>query len=265
MNEISEKTWRAYIERLRKINNAAAEKVTEWLNVYGVMEGGKISPLWSVDIYDRNLIDYCYYVVQEYGTASAAMSGAMYEALADLEGVTVPAAMLAENADVGEVAKTINGVLKHSNNPEELSSAVGRLVKRAGADTTLINAERDGAQFAWIPMGDTCAFCITLASRGWQNISKRALKNGHAEHIHSNCDCNYCVRFNESTTVEGYDPDAYYEMYENAEGYTPKEKINAMRREFYAENREEINAQKRMAYQKRKELNSSEATETNID
>ena len=163
MNEISEKTWRAYIERLRKINNAAAEKVTEWLNVYGVMEGGKISPLLSVDIYDRNLIDYCYYVVQEYGTASAAMSGAMYEALADLEGVTVPAAMLAENADVGEVAKTINGVLKHSNNPEELSSAVGRLVKRAGADTTLINAERDGAQFAWIPMGDTCAFCITLA------------------------------------------------------------------------------------------------------
>jgi hypothetical protein len=59
-------------------------------------------------------------------------------------------------------------------------------------------------------------------------------------------------------------------MYDNApveEGQkmTPKNRINAMRREAYAQNKEEINAQKRSAYAKRKELNSSEAEEINVN
>ena len=104
----------------------------------------------------------------------------------------------------------------------------------AGADTTLKNALRDGAQFAWIPSGETCAFCLTLASNGWQYASKKAIKGGHAEHIHSNCDCQYCISFNGKTDVAGYNPDKYYDMYHGAEGRTPKDKINAMRREAYA-------------------------------
>ena len=92
--------------------------------------------------------------------------------------------------------------------PALLQSAVSRLVKPAGADTTLKNAIRDGAEFAWIPHGDTCAFCLMLASRGWQKAGKRTLKNGHAEHIHANCDCEYAVRFNASTTVLYYNKDA---------------------------------------------------------
>ena len=85
-------------------------------------------------------------------------------------------------------------------NPENLPSGVSRLVKRAGADTTLHNAVRDGAQWAWVPNGDTCPFCITLASRGWQTASQKLLKNGHAEHIHSNCDCEFAVRFHSGTS-----------------------------------------------------------------
>jgi hypothetical protein len=145
-----------------------------------------------------------------------------------------------------------------------MANAIGRLVKQTGADTTLKNALRDGAEFAWIPSGDTCAFCITLASRGWQKASKAAIKGGHAEHIHANCDCTYAIRFDSSTNVRGYDPDKYREMYDDADGSSPKPKINAMRREFYAENKEEINEQKRSAYEKRQELNSSAAEETDV-
>jgi hypothetical protein len=39
--------------------------------------------------------------------------------------------------------------------------------------------------------------------------------------------------------VEGYDPKAYQKMYYSAEGRTPTDKINSMRREFYAEARED--------------------------
>lgn len=139
---------------------------------------------------------------------------------------------MADLPNYDEVAKSVNGAKKQSE--KLIPSAVGRKVKQVGADTTLKNAMRDGAQFAWIPSGDTCAFCLMLASRGWQYMSKKALKNGHAEHIHANCDCQYAVRFDGKSTVQGYDPDKYLEMYESADGETWEEKVNSMRRIAYA-------------------------------
>jgi hypothetical protein len=100
------------------------------------------------------------------------------------------------------------------------------------------NAIRDGAEWAWIPHGETCAFCITLASRGWQRASKKALRGGHAEHIHANCDCTYSIRFDSRTSVAGYDPDKYRAMYNSTSG-SPEDKINAMRRAAYAEHKAE--------------------------
>lgn len=134
-----------------------------------------------------------------------------------------------------------------NQNPTNLPNGVSRLVKRAGADTTLKNAVRDGAEWAWVPHGDTCPFCITLASNGWQKASSKVLKGGHAEHIHANCDCEFAIRFDHSTTVAGYDPDKYLAQYNAAGG-----DINKMRRVNYAANKERINAQKRAAYAARK-------------
>lgn len=262
--KITSKVWNNYISVLKGINDKAVQELEAWIDIFGTRKG--ITTLSDiVDLDGRNLVDVAYLITQKYGNASAAISAEMYQALADLSGQYIEAPILAENASYGEVAKTVQGVFKTSQNAGEVSSAVSRLVKRTGADTTLLNAKRDGAQFAWIPVGDTCAFCITLASRGWQNMSKNAMKNGHAEHIHSNCDCNYAVRFDNKSSVEGYDPDKYYEQYKNAEGNTPNEKINSMRREYYAENKAEIQAQKADAAEKRAELNSSSAEETKIN
>lgn len=135
--------------------------------------------------------------------------------------------------------------------PVVLSTAypngVSRLVKRAGADTTLKNAVRDGAEWAWVPHGDTCPFCITLASNGWQKASSKVLKGGHAQHIHANCDCEFAIRFDHNTTVAGYDPEKYLAQYNAAGG-----DINKMRRIDYAARKDAINAQKRAAYVARK-------------
>lgn len=123
--------------------------------------------------------------------------------------------------------------------------------RQAGADTTLQNAECCGAEFSWVPMGYTCSFCRMLASNGWQRQSKQAMKGGHAEHIHANCDCQYAVRFDGKGGVAGYDPDKYKAEYDAAEGTTWQEKLNSMRREQYKANKDEINAQKRIAYNER--------------
>lgn len=245
---VSAKDWDAYIKRLSLLNQRAAAEMRAYILKHG------FEPIYDV-------IDFAYGLATKYGEASAALSAQMYDAIAELSGRLIDPAIPAPTASYSQVAKTVQGIVKVSENVEIVSSAVGRLVKQTGADTTLQNALRDGAQFAWIPAGDTCAFCITLASRGWQYASKKAIKGGHAEHIHSNCDCTYAIRFDSDTNVRGYDPRKYLAMYEDAEGNTPKEKINSMRRDAYAENKDEINAQKRSAYEKRKERESSAAEE----
>lgn len=217
--EISKRDWKRYIDRLSAIDKKAADTMQFWMQE-------------NPDADVEELIWVAQNVAGRYGEAAGALACEMYDAVAAAQGVSVPPAEIADVPDYGETAKAVRGTMKNKQNT--VPATVGRLVKRVGADTMLKNADRDHAQFAWVPMGDTCAFCLTLASRGWQYMSKDAMKHGHAEHIHANCDCQYAIRFDEESTVEGYDPERYREMYDNAEGSTPQEKINSMRREIAA-------------------------------
>lgn len=230
--QITEKAWVEYITKMSQISQKAANLMQSWVQKNGLEN-------------DKALLDYAYALSQHYGQAIGALSCQMYEATAAAQGVIVPTAEVADLPDYGEVAKAIKGTKKQS--PNNIPGTLARLVKQVGADTTLKNAERDGAQFAWVPHGDTCAFCIALASRGWQYRSKKALRNGHAEHIHAHCDCEYAVRFDGKSTVAGYDPDKYLEEYYDANG-----DINEMRRKRYAQNKDVINARKRELYASKK-------------
>lgn len=253
MATISRKAWNKYIADLRKISDKAADEALKYIKTHSIATPNEM----------QLFVDYAYALATKYGEASGALACEMYDALALLSGKTVPSAVPAPTASYADIAKAVHGTFLL--NPEITSSAIGRQVKLVGVDTMQQNALRDGAEWAWIPSGDTCAFCLTLASRGWQKASTKAIKNGHAEHVHANCDCTYAVRFSDDVDVEGYHPEEYLEMYENADGSTPTQRINALRREFYAENKDFINEQKRSAYAKRKERESSEAEEMNVD
>lgn len=256
--KISRKTWEKYIKATSKLTGTAAELMKKKIDSVGGLAGATADTMQS-------LINYAYGLATKYGEGAGTLAAEMYDSLAKAQGVIIPAAEVAPTATYAETAKMINGILVQSVNPDTMSQGVGRLVKQASVDTMAKNALRDGAEWAWVPSGDTCAFCIMLASRGWQRASKKALKNGHATHIHANCDCTYAVRFDGETEVEGYEPSDYYELYEGADGRTTEQKLNYMRRQAYAENKDEINAQKRDAYAKRKELNSSAAEEINVN
>ena len=238
--QISAKTWNEYVIRLSRLNQKAGQLMREYIDAHGTAD-------------TDDLVAYSYGLVTKYGEGSAELACQMYEALAEAQGVHVPAAEPAATASYGEVARMVSAT--KDQNPANLSNGVSRLVKRAGADTTLKNAIRDGAEWAWVPHGDTCPFCITLASNGWQKASQKQLKGGHAEHIHAHCDCEFAVRFRSDTTVAGYDPDKYYRQYREAGG-----DINKMRRIDYAANRERINAQKRAAYAARKAYTNQAAS-----
>lgn len=240
---INETDWNVYIAKLRKVNDEAANWVRRYLEKRGI-------PTDRDEI--NALIEYANAICMKYSEASATLAAEMYDALAMMSRVPLPPAVPAAVPEMSEIAKAIVGTT-NIGNEEIIAAAVGRLVKRTGVDTTLQNALRDGAEWAWIPRGETCPFCIMLASNGWQRASKKALRNGHAEHIHANCDCTYAVRFDSSTKVDGYDPDKYLQMYEEADGLKWKDKLNSMRREEYQKNKEEINERKRINYAERKE------------
>ena len=251
---ISQRAWDQYIAALRKINDAAYQAMKDYIERYGFP-----TERWQQDA----MIDIAEAIVNKYGDASATLAAEFYDTIGALAGRTLPPAVPADPATTEEIARAVVGTA-NSGNPDIVSGAVGRLVKMQGVDTTMQNAIRDGAEWAWIPRGDTCAFCIALASRGWQEASKKALKGGHAEHIHANCDCTYAIRFDSSSNVAGYDPDAYLEMWYDADGRNSDRKLNSLRRSLYAENREKILAQKRSAYEKSKELESSAAEEADL-
>ena len=257
MSSISKRAWTNYITALRKISDKAAAEMTTWVDIYG--KGIDIADIIDPD--GRDVVDAAYVIARKYGNASGALSAQMYDLVAELSGVPVDPAEIAELPTYSDVAKTVRGVLKTSQNPDELGGAVSRLAKKTGCDTTLKNAQRDGAYAAWVPSGDTCAFCIMLASRGWE----RSTGAKRSEHIHSNCDCTYAVRFGNDLNIPGYNPDAYYQQWKDAEGRTTEQKLNSMRRQYYAENREQILAQKADAYAKRMELNASTAEETDVN
>lgn len=236
---ITATAWAAYTQQLAKLNKKAGRLMADYLAAHGTGDTDA-------------LIAYAHALVTKYGEGSAELACQMYDTLAAAAKAGVPAAEPAQTAAYSEVARMVQAT---KQSLPQMQRGVSRLVKRSGADTTLKNALRDGAEFAWVPQGDTCAFCLTLASRGWQKASQAAIKGGHAEHIHANCDCEYAIRFDGRSTVAGYDPEKYLRQYRAADG-----DINKLRRVNYAANKERINAQKRAAYAARKAYTNQAAS-----
>ena len=229
--KLTQAAWDDYISRLSQLNQKAGQLMREYMDGH---------PEADTDA----LIRYAYALVTKYGEGSAELACQMYDALAEAQGVTLPAAEPAPTATYGEVTGMVKAT---QDSPPSLQQGVSRMVKQAGADTTAHNAIRDGAEWAWVPHGDACPFCRMLASNGWQKASKNLLKKGHAQHIHANCDCEFAVRFSREFDVSGYDPEAYLRQYRDAGS-----DVNAMRRIDYAARKDAINAQKRAAYAARK-------------
>lgn len=235
--QIKTKAWEKYTSTLKRLSDTASNELKDY-----ILEGHT----------ESEILEVAYALVTKYGEASSELACQMYEAIAEYSGAKVAAAEAAATASYYETARSVRGAMMRTRDAAAISSSAGRLVKLASVDTMMKNALRDGAEWAWIPSGDTCAYCMMLASRGWTKASEDAIVNGHASHIHNNCDCTYVVRHSKDVTVEGYDPDALYEEYFNA-GDTKWDRINALRRKHYAANKDYINAQKRAAYAKRVE------------
>lgn len=79
-------------------------------------------------------------------------------------------------------------------------------VHRCAWDSVVRNCEENRVRWARVPTGfETCAWCLMLASRGFDYLSSDTARAGN----HNGCDC-MVVPGKKGTAIEGYDPDAMY-------------------------------------------------------
>lgn len=212
---ISKKSWDNYIRRLAAINSTAAKKMQAWMN---------LNPNAS----DLDIIGRAYALTTSYGEAAGALACELYDEIATIEKAGVKIAVPADPPSYEYVKKAVGETIASS--PARVPELVSRMVKQTGADTTLQNAKRDGAYFAWVPHGDTCAFCLALASNGWRKASNDTINGKHADHIHNNCNCEFAISFKGKGEVEGYEWEKYRRIYDGLSGNTSDKKINNLRK-----------------------------------
>lgn len=112
----------------------------------------------------------------------------------------------------------------------ELGNVVQMQVKNVARDTVVGNMDieyrnairrGDGKStkkmtYARVPVGDTCAFCMLLASRGYVYGSEYAAgKRGSGNEFHDGCDCEV-VPFSGPGSIKGYDYKQYEDKYLSA-------------------------------------------------
>jgi hypothetical protein len=164
-------------------------------------------------------------LVAQYGETAAAVAADFYERLREQAEVRGRfSAVLADPVDAEELRGQIRwsvGPL-FSGNPDP-AAALGRLEVKVdeftlqpGRDTIAASASRDPAKPRWarVPVGDTCAWCITLASRG--AVYRSAESAGEGRKFHGKCDCQATPFFGDQPYPEGYDPDRLFEQYNAA-------------------------------------------------
>ena len=107
--QISTKTWNEYITRLSRLNQKAGQLMREYIDAHGTAD-------------TDDLVAYAYGLVTKYGEGSTELACQMYEALAEAQGVYVPAAEPAETASYSEVARMVNAT--KDQNPANLANGV---------------------------------------------------------------------------------------------------------------------------------------------
>lgn len=86
-----------------------------------------------------------------------------------------------------------------------LAEDVGCEVYHHANRTTKHNAAKNSVRYARVPLGNSCAFCLMLSTRGFVYLSRTSAGEDKG-HYHAHCHCKI-VASKKGTTIDGYDPE----------------------------------------------------------
>lgn len=206
---------RSYVENFTRGINAISEQARPALEV--TLEG--IDLTGDVADVRRQVVSVMQGICGTSTDAAAQLAAQFYDGLRYYEiGETMGAQPISgreAEATEGAVRAFADKLVK--GNPDAfvnlLRDRVDYEIKVAASNTCLNNAKRDRRKprFARVPTGiETCDFCLMLASRGFVYYTEAA-----ASHAHGGCDCRIVPSW-KSQEVEGYDPEAIYDQWQDA-------------------------------------------------
>lgn len=145
----------------------------------------------------------------------------------------------------GEVhsGMTIWDLLPDITNVDTAQQLVADMIHSAARLTTQRNMRLDPTSPRWarVPSGETCEFCLMLASRGFAYTSEKTA--GREMQYHSDCDCRIVPSWGKQT-LAGYDPDGLYARYkacaDTVAPMTTRERYDAYKKTLAARGGEEL-------------------------
>ena len=181
----------------------------------------RLKVFWdSLDLTDPNgcreaLAGFWPFLIEQYGEVAATLAADRFEELTGMR------ATMARAVDEERALSRMNWAIRPLFNGEGdayglLALLLDELVKQPGRSTMIASARDNRIRYARVPVGDTCAFCLMLASRGAVYVS-RSSAGDRGSRFHGKCDCavepvrdDYDL---DQLKRQGYDPDELYDKY----------------------------------------------------
>lgn len=188
----------------------------------------------------EEVIDAAATVAAKYSYLGCELGAQWYDLCSELAGVDAEPAELPEMDDEAIKGRTRNAFEK-SQQPtvqaifnDFMQNVINDSIRTTGSANLWRDYERGIAGGRWcrVPVGDTCAWCMMLASQGAWYLSEESALGASPDHYHEGCDCK-AVYHADAESIQGYsDLAKYKKMYYNADN---DRRANASGREKYPE------------------------------
>ena len=176
------------------------------------------------DLTEDELFSIATQLGEKYGLLGSELGAQWYDLCTQLAEIEAEPAELSPvstediNARVTAAMSAEPGLIESVFN-SYLQNVVNDSIRRTGDANLQRDYERGLAGGKWcrVPVGDTCAWCLMLASNGAWYKSKETALGTSPDHYHSDCNC-VAVYHADAESVKGYEKLAKYkEMYYTAD------------------------------------------------
>ena len=205
-------------------------------------------------------------IAEKFSILGSELGAQWYDLCAELAGVQVEAAELhAMDQEALESAARSTAAASHEPTVRDtfnyyLQNVINESIRATGDANLWRDYERGvkGGRWARVPVGDTCAWCLMLASQGAWYVSEKSALGKEAGHYHRGCDCK-AVYYADPESIKGYENlGKYKSMYYAAEDARI---ANARGREKYPEELAKRVKDGKALHEKREEEKKQKALE----
>lgn len=205
----------AYRAELDAVARAASTSVRDALEEYGPDDG--------VTAMREAAVEEIMLAVGVHGEQAQALAGALFDEVCALEGIEGTEFLMYDDIVDYDMMESLvrwfaRSLVEHDVGRflDDCSTLADFYMRRCNYESMVRNCWGNDVRYARVPMGtETCDWCIMLASRGFVYYTQESAEHG----MHLHCDCIVVPGVDGQTSIEGYDPDAYYDMYRASSFY----------------------------------------------